>query len=197
MNSTKVLVATLFTLIILFIMFAISMPVAKSDEHWEISKKDIYEPIKNQWETSTYINEVTNQIEKRLVYFAPKLLGPRILFVVPCDNNERVAIEIAVLELDTYFYRPEWYYPRGKVRVRLNTEYFEWEVIKPEGSSNWLYITTPSTTQVVQQLKEHDVLGLYLLDYAAKINYGAKNQYVKYTKIKLVEFGKLYDSHCG
>lgn len=64
--TMKTLIATLF------ILFVVSMPVHAESEF-------------KYWETSTYTNEATNRIEKRLVYILPKKprrLGPNYVFLL-------------------------------------------------------------------------------------------------------------------
>ena len=194
----KTIGATLFAT--LFIMFAVSMPVAKSDEHW-----DAKEIIKNKWETSTYTNEITNQIEKRLVYWFPE--NPRyfsiktpFLFIIPCDNTKLVKIKISgVIQIQiSYHYRPVWYQPRGKINIRLDKkEWSEWEAIAPEDTSNWLHITAPSTRQVIQQLKDHDSLRLHIKHIKQYPTDEEHQTPILKMDIESTEFGKLYDSHCG
>ena len=198
----KTIGATLFAT--LFIMFAVSMPVAKSDEHW-----DAKEIIKNKWETSTHTNETTNQVEKRLVYWYPE--NPRhlsmnmsmistmttripFLFIVPCDNTKLVKIKTTGVIQTSYHYRPVWYQPRGKINVRLDKkEWSEWEAIAPEDTSNWLHITAPSTSQVIQQLKDHDSLRLHIKQYPTDKEHRAP---ILKMDIESTEFASLYDSHC-
>ena len=169
MNTTKVLVTTLFVT-----LFMMGIPI-----HAESELK--------HWEASIHTNETTKQIEKRLVYWYPNhVVATWFLLVVPCDINERVAIEVDNRNIN-YRYRPEWYYPRGKIKVRLDKKRLEWQAFKPEGTSSWLYVTVPSTTQLIQQLKDHNVLRLRIEQY------GARDLKARF---ELSEFEKLYDSHC-
>ena len=144
-----------------------------------------------QWKTNVYKNESTNRIEKRLFYWYPNHNGP-VLFqlVIPCNINESVKIEVDTSRTISYYYRPEWYYPRGKIRIRLDKYRTEWEAIKPENNSSWLYITAPSTQQIIQQLKEHIALRLRITVY------GFGSKYLR-AYIELAEFANIYDSHCN
>ena len=183
-SAMKTIGATLFA--ILFIMFAVSMPV-----------KAEY----NQWEAITYTNEDTNQVEKRLLYARYNSFPKEMfLFVVPCDKDRPIAIEIPMNHPGANltgigllrYYRPEWYHPRGKIDVQLGKrKETKWEAIKPEGSSTWLYITAPSNDQIIQQLKDYKSLQLNIV-YVEE-----SESYLYVIKIKRKDFINLYDSHCG
>ena len=179
----KAIGSTLFAT--LFIMFAVSMPV-----------KAEY----NQWEAITYMNEDTNQVEKRLLYARYNSFRKEMfLLVVPCDKDKPIGIELPMNHVGAnqtgiglhHYYRPEWYHPRGKIDIQLGKrKETKWEAIKPETSSSWLYITAPSKDQMIQQLKDYKSLQLNIL-YIEE-----SETYLYNMKIKRKEFASLYDLYC-
>ena len=191
MKTTKALIATLFTLIILFIMFAVSMPV-----HAE-------------WKPYTYMDEMTDEIFKAVVieyeseheYKKPAF---NVKLYVVCNNN-RVSIRFTEIftrindesEIDESEITSEI----TNILVRFDRNpAFNIDVIQHHHDINSINIPMPGMNIYViakeNDLNFDDTNNQFRLNLSKGITLRIKiKSFI--ARFSLIGFTKTYNLHCG